>query len=527
VSRADFEKRWRESRYWSLVILPTAEKYAANGFRAATADRVADPSTDACTTLLDRAIATVRERGLSDADDILGQVRAQCPRSAGPIRELAGVRFAQHRWTEATALAHDALAIDERDEYAWDVLGTSLFMQDRTADALRAWNHVGKPRLDRVNVVGLERVRYQAISDAVGLQPNSTITADAFERARHRLEALPNRAVTRITLKPGHDGFASIDVAVIERATTPHGPGEWIAAAARAGVDREVNVAIPGTAGEGELWSASWRWWEGRPRIAVDFAAPRTAKLPGIWRVDASWESESYVIDRDTTALATSRLHGGLAVGDWLTGNVRYAVSAAIDAWDGAKAPSVGVEIERRIANDRVAITAAATSWLPVFTGQQFSSTGARVRYISRANPRRWILRTAAGVDRASDGAPMPLWPGAGEGRARMPLLRAHPLLNGGAIAVSRSSAFGRTLSYATVEGQRWFDRPMLPRVGVAAFADLARASRSINGVRGVAQVDVGGGLRMRVPGSDGVLRVDVAHGMRDGRNALTFGWIF
>jgi hypothetical protein len=39
-------------------------------------------------------------------------------------------------------------------------------------------------------------------------------------------------------------------------------------------------------------------------------------------------------------------------------------------------------------------------------------------------------------------------------------------------------------------------------------------------------QVDLGVGLRFKIPGQTGVLRADIAHGLRDGSNALTFGWL-
>jgi hypothetical protein len=134
------------------------------------------------------------------------------------------------------------------------------------------------------------------------------------------------------------------------------------------------------------------------------------------------------------------------------------------------------------------------------------------------------MLRSAVGVDRVSEAAPLALWPGAGDGHARAGLLRAHPMLDEGVID-AQQSAFGRTLTYATAEVQRWFDRPLLPQVGVAGFVDSARATRGIAGSSTATHIDVGGGLRIRIPGADGVLRVDVAHGIRDGANALTVGW--
>ena len=88
-------------------------------------------------------------------------------------------------------------------------------------------------------------------------------------------------------------------------------------------------------------------------------------------------------------------------------------------------------------------------------------------------------------------------------------------------------SAFGRTLTFGSAELQRWLERPAIVRLGIAGFADVARASRQAADGRTPVQVDLGAGLRIKIPGTPGVLRADVAHGLRDGANALTFGWLF
>jgi hypothetical protein len=136
------------------------------------------------------------------------------------------------------------------------------------------------------------------------------------------------------------------------------------------------------------------------------------------------------------------------------------------------------------------------------------------------------VYHAAAGAARVSSAAPLALWVGAGDGHARAPLLRAHPLLHDGVIELAGGSAFGRTLVDATIEARRWLDRPALLRVAVAGFVDIARASRRGGSGGEAAQADVGGGLRLKVPGLSGVLRVDVAHGLRDGATALTAGWL-
>jgi hypothetical protein len=478
---------------------------------------------NACDQRLNQAIEEIQIAGLDRADEILGRVRTTCPDSPGPLRELAGVRFAQQRWSEAARFARGAISLNRRDEYAWDVLGSSLFMQDEAVAALRAWNEIEKPRLDTVRVDGIRRSRYQAVTQALDVPLNTVLTADAFLRATHRLEELPDRSSARVSVRPQADGFASLDVAIAERRLAPHGWTEWTAASLQAAIDREVSASLPGFTGQGELWTATWRWWANRPRVGLAFTTPRAAGLPGIWRVDGFWEAETY--GHGDTRLPRSRetrAHGGLTVSDWMTGRVRYTVSAGFDAWNTRRrAASAGASIERRWLADRVSAAADGTTWMAVTDGPGFHAMGTHVTARSSTQARRWVYQTTAGVERVSDSAPHGLWPGAGDGRARTPLLRAHPLLADGVIDIE-SSVFGRSMQYATAEGQRWFSGSPLMKVGVATFVDVARASRQALLGRDTRQVDVGAGLRFKVPASDRVLRVDVAHGLRDNAWAIT-----
>jgi hypothetical protein len=100
----------------------------------------------------------------------------------------------------------------------------------------------------------------------------------------------------------------------------------------------------------------------------------------------------------------------------------------------------------------------------------------------------------------------------------RVTLLRAHPLLTHGKLRASRLG--GRTIA-ATLEGQRVF-RSHGVAFGPAAFMDVGRTWRRLEGDP-VVDTDVGVGLRARLPGLNGVIRVDVAKGLRDGAGALSF----
>jgi Peptidase C39 family len=534
VMRAvDFERAWRAAAFWSLVILPPASGAIPLTSSAPAAPEVRAVPAGACDEKLAHAVAEIREHGLERADDVLGRVRADCPSAAGPLRELSGIRFAERRWSDAEALAREAVARDPHDSYALDVLASSLFMQDDAVGALRAWNKLDKPRVNLVRIEGVHHARHQTIADIIGIRSNVLLDADAFERGRRRLNDLPDQSSALLKVRPEADGFAILDVVVAERQPVPHGAAGWVGAGARVAIDREVAVAVPGVGGQGDLWSASWRWWNNRPRVAVGFAAPGRGRLPGVWRFEGSWEAETYAADPDGASLTREeRTRGALTLSDWLSGNVRYSLSAGVDSWAEAgsptrKAASIGGSLERRFSGDRLSLSADAGHWFAFDGSRSFDSAGARALARSSNETRGWVYLGTAGMVRASDDAPLTLWPGAGEGQARPPLARAHALLDDGIVRTSGSSVFGRTVVHGSVEAQRWFERPSLVRLAAAGFVDVARASRRAAPGIEAPQVDAGVGLRLKVPGAAGVLRIDAAHGLRDGADALTIGWGF
>ena len=526
---AGFVRLWQATNFWSLLVLPPAGGMTAPSGRdePERAPSISQPA-DGCESRLVDAIASIGRFGRDSAEAILGRVRADCPQSSGPLRELAGVRFAQGRWSDAVALAHEALALDPTDSYAWDVLGSSLFMQNDSTGALRAWNRIGRPRLNTVRLAGLQRTRYEIVAQSLHVEPGALLTADAFDRARRLLNELPDRADSRLTLRPEADGYASLDIVVRERPARPRGSTEWVAASAQAGLDREISATIPGATGQGEVWTAGWRWWEYRPRVAVSFAAPRRGRLPGVWRVDGSWDTQTYALATMAgERLRESRVHGAASFGSWMASSLRYSLTGGIDSWNGARRDALfGASLEHRSPRDRISIATEATRWIPLSGDRGFSSLAARVQIRAPAAAQRWEYRAVAGLEQTSDTAPLALWGGAGEGRVRSPLLRAHPLLTGGIVNAGSDSAFGRTLTWGTVEARCWLDRPRLPQIGLAMFSDVARTSRS-SANESLFNVDLGAGVRIRVPGWQSALRVDVAHGLRDGRHALTFGWLF
>jgi Peptidase C39 family len=535
IAANEFLRRWEPTGFWSMRILPGGAPLKIGLRPDTTTATVSQAATtphpsDECESLLTAAIDDVRRRGLEVADSVFGGVRASCPGSAGPLRELAAVRFAQRQWKEAVDLAERAAWLDPHDSYTWDVLGSSRFVLNDVIGALDAWNHLGKPRVDSIRIEGLRRTRHSVLAEALGVPPDTLLTPQLFRLAERRLEELPDRAAARIAFRPETDGFATVDVGITERATRPQGSSEWAAEAARTIVDREVTVTTAGARGQGEIWTASWRWWNGRPRAAIAFSAPKTGAFPGIWRVDASWETQTYAA-RNANRSALFRqeaMHGGLTVSNWLTPGVRYELRAGLDSWSdvGRRAASAGGAIERRLLSDRFSISANATKWLAVTrsTGAGgFHAEEARATFKSSPAISGVTYAAVSGAQWVSATAPLALWPGAGDGRAREPLLRAHPLLHDGIVS---GSIFGRQLTYTTFELHRWLEPRSLVRFAIAGFVDAAQAGRRAAATPGYPlQIDAGVGVRIKIPGRDGVMRVDAARGLRDGTHAITVGW--
>jgi hypothetical protein len=295
-----------------------------------------------------------------------------------------------------------------------------------------------------------------------------------------------------------------------------------VAAVARAGLWHEIRLDLAAPSGSGELWTAAWRWQEARPRLSFALALPGAFRLSGVTTIEGFWERQSYAtgpaaIQRD------QRRHAALRVADWATSHIRWQAGAALDRWVQRSHLSVDAALDLRFASDRVSVGVDSAVWAPLGSGGRFSTGGVSSSWRSTRDDTRSAWSIVAGLTATSAAAPFDLWPGAGTGRARTLLLRAHPLLDAGVVV---GPAFGRWLAHGTVE----YQHPLLTALGgairLAAFADTARAwQRIADEDRQPWLTDVGTGIRIALPGNGGTMRVDVARGLRDGRVALSAGW--
>lgn len=507
MPRGEFVRRWAAAESWMAVVTPAAAP-SAKPARGGSDPAHGPP----CSRLIAHGVELAQSGELDGAERVLTSA-VSCP---GPdaFRELAGVRLLQRRWADVDALASAALAADASDVHAWRLLATSRFVQSDPAGALRAWNRAGEPRIDLIRVDGLVHTRHRVVERLFAVAPGSVLTERRFARSARRLAELPSAVSTRLEYVPVPSGLAELRAGVLERQILPTDRWSLTAIALGAAVRRQVDVPVGAVSGAGERVVMSWRYWERRPRYAVDLAVP--APWGGIVTVGASVERQPFTLP---AIPAARRESGRIGFSDWLAGGLRWQLSAGVDRWSSSGLrPMAGASVRLVSSNGRVDAQGGVQAWGGT---RGFAVTQGTVALKTSEGQSGTVLLAVGGVGQATGNAPPDLWFAGDTGHVRPLLLRAHPALEDGAL---RAGQLGRQAAHATVEARRWWAVPAGARVGGAVFADTARVSHRYDpGPR--TDIDAGVGIRLGLPGVRGVVRLDLAKGLRDGATAFSVAY--
>lgn len=517
VDAKQFDTAWQVSERWMLILLPPASGLpSGNVLVAATPhDSEPTPTTECATRVTDAVVLAGQDRGA--ARDALMHATVTCPQSAAAWRELAGLDALDTQWKDAAVHAERAVTLDPEDALGWQILATARYLQHDDLGSLAAWNRIGGPTVNLIDVTGLQRTRYGVIADAIGVGLKSMLTPEAMKLAERRVQEIPSVASARVTFHPVENGRAQITAAVLERDRAPIGWGSWIGMGFTALTDRQVSATLSSMTGGGEATGVTWRWWQHRPMVSAFYAAPAPRLLGGgVWRLEASRETQTF----GREPFAETRTRAAMTLGNWISDRTRLAAGAAVERWTNrANDVAMTGSIDHwRLAN-RVRLQADVTS---AFGADPFTTAGVTAAARTQTAQAGFVLFGLAGYRVASGSSPASVWPSADTGQASDVLLRAHPLLTDGIVT---GGAFGRRLASGTLEAQRWTALHHLPgSIAPAAFLDIARAERGLNLTDPRLHVDAGLGLRLTLPGA-GVMRIDIARGIRDGGTVVSAGW--
>lgn len=518
----DMIRSWKAAGHWTLLVLPSEDNALESEASPAAPGAVAED--DACGRLVAHGVSLAREGRLEEGGAALDAGAERCPSESAPLRELAGLRLRQGDFDAAAELAARAVALSNTDAHSLQTLGAARYLAGRELDALAAWNRLGRPRIDHVDVRA-RRAKPPEVIRHLGLRSGEPLSPGSLETARRRLGELPAARASRLWYAPRSDGTVQVVAAVQERSGLPTGVAELGASGVRALVSRTVEVQVAGPLHAGDAWWAGWGFEEHRPRLYLAMAAP----LPptgAVWRAEGLWQRETFL------AAVEERARASLEVSRWETGAVRWHLRTSVDRWrDRGRYLSLGTGGQLRLAGDRLAASAKVEGWSSPDGGDAFAAGAAALEWRSAARPEGLLWSARAGTAFTGAEAPRGLWPGAGEGRARPYLLRAHPLLEGGVVA---GPAFGRLLVHGGVEAFGWLPPEALGlpvRSGLTAFLDLAAVGAETEEPTAGQEAarrfhaDMGLGIRIGLPSGRGALRLDLARGWRDGAVAATAGW--
>jgi hypothetical protein len=508
LPRDEFERRWTAADRWMAVVTPAAGRETPAPLPVAPSSAVLDAS---CQSALADAGRAADAGDLVRAEAAIGAA-ASCP-AAVSLREMAGVRARQRRWAEAGDLARAAADLDPADGGTWRLLATARFLQDDKTGALAAWNRAGEPRLDTVQVEGLVRTRVPVVLDAAGLRTGMVVTDAALVHARRRLAEVPAVSAVGLEYVPLPKGSAEVRAHVTEQPVWPTSLPALVSLGGRSIFARELLLPMFSPTGGGERITVTYRFWHGRPRVALDVSAP--APWGGVWGALAAWERQPF----DAALLPTIERRTARATwSDWVLPFFKVTARSGADRWTlrpGAQGMAGATALAASGA-DRLRAQLDVDSW---FGSGAFTMTQAVVRGRSSAARRGLVLSGDVGTGWAGSATPPDVWFGGDTGGGRPVFLRAHRLVEDGRMVVDR---IGRTIVHAGGEVQYW-RRLSQFQVAPALFVDAVHLERrALPGARD--NVDVGLGVRLAGFGP-GVLRLDMARGLRDGHMRLSAGF--
>jgi predicted double-glycine peptidase len=537
LDESRFERAWQTTGRWAMLVLPDTATHAAPATTPRTASAVADTAaavqplhTDACSALLDDAARSAHAGKFDAAERALLDAGEHCDRAAVAV-ELAAVRFRQGRYADASELASAALAIRPAATAGWDLLASSRYLLDDADGALLAWNRIGRPRNDLTRIDGIRSTPFHVVSRAVGVPHGALVTGDALARARRRVDALPTVVRSRVDYRPVRGGDVEVHSAIVERPLLPLSFADLVAHGVRALADSRLRVDVANAFRAGEVWLVEWVWDRNRRFIELGFDAPDAFGAGGVWQLHVSDRVFTYRLPAETSpsgevAPVHRETHRAATVGagDWVFGAFHWQVSGSAEEWsDRGLYGGVLAALELRVWRDRIALRAARGAWWSADGNDAYHTLNlqAAVGSPRAATPAQW--RVQSGIALASDGAPRGRWTGAGADFGVHVPLRAHRLIDGD--GVTDGAMFGPRLVHGSVELRRWLPRIGPAQLGIAAFADAARVRPVANYVSSRTALDIGAGIRLRVPGASGAIRADAAFGVTDAATALSVGW--
>ena len=211
---------------------------------------------------------------LDDAERAFSRGLRRNPGDARFAVELGGIAFRRKQYSEAANWLLKAVRLKPDDLYINDFLGTIFFLQGNTEAALKYWNRIGKPAVERTTIEPPTRVDPVLLDRALAFAPGEMLRLDELRTTEARLRGLGIFSVPDIRMAARDDGSFDAMVHVAERNGFGSTKWEALLLTFQGLAFQTITPEYYNLCGSATNITTLWRWDSEKRRISAALSGP-------------------------------------------------------------------------------------------------------------------------------------------------------------------------------------------------------------------------------------------------------------
>jgi tetratricopeptide (TPR) repeat protein len=220
--------------------------------------------------------------------------------------ELAGVAFKQKYPARAASYLRRALRIDPTDSYACDFVGTIYFTQDNLEAALKYWNRIDKPYVEKVQSGDTLHTRPALVDRALAFSPAAELQLADLETSQARLQGLGVFPSPRIQLAAHPDNKFDAILNLQERNGFGNNLWQGLLSTFSGIAYQTIYPEYFNIGGSAINVTSLARWDAQKRRITAELSAPLRANPRWRYRVGFDLRNENWDIRQSFTGPSPS-----------------------------------------------------------------------------------------------------------------------------------------------------------------------------------------------------------------------------
>jgi tetratricopeptide (TPR) repeat protein len=257
---------------------------------------VAQSPEEPADLLLYRGLALAHLDRLEEAKAAFEAGREKAPGDPRFLVELAGIAYRKKHFSEAKKDLRQALAMNQKDEYANNFLASIYFQEGNLEAALLCWNRTGKPKLDDLTFEHALKLRSLVVDRAFSFARGAAWQREQFLTTQARLQALNLYPGMHFELRAHDDGSFDLGFHAAER--NGWGSSKWagLVSLLRDLPYQAVDPEFYNLGHGGLNWVSTYRWDDEKRRAFAEIAAPVFENPAARFRVYFDGRNENWNI---------------------------------------------------------------------------------------------------------------------------------------------------------------------------------------------------------------------------------------